>query len=112
MAITFAPFDAADYLTTPEMCAVFLTEALKSNDSPYIAHALGAVARARGMAEVARKSGLSREDLHRALSDKGNPELATLLKVLEAVGLKLAAKPIAKPARKRKGKSATRNKAA
>ena len=112
MAIKIAPFDAADYLTTPEMCAIFLTEALKSDDSAYIAHALGIVARARGMADVARKTGLSREGLYRTLSEKGNPELATLLKVLEAVGLKLVAKPVAKTARKPKTKSATRHKAA
>ena len=112
MAIKLAPFDAADYLTTPEACAIFLTEALKSDDSTYIANALGVVARARGMADVARKTGLSREGLYRTLSEKGNPELATLLKVLDAVGLRLVAKPVTKPARKPKAKPAIRNKAA
>ncbi len=112
MAIKLAPFDVADYLTTPEACALFLTEVLESGDSAYIAHALGAVARARGMADVARKTGLSREGLYRTLSDKGNPELATLLKVLEAVGLKLVAKPASKTVRKPKAKSSARRKAA
>jgi probable addiction module antidote protein len=113
MAIKIAPFDAADYLTTPEACAVFLTEVLKSDDVAYIAHALGVVARARGMAEIAKKTGLSREGLYKTLSVKGNPELATVLKILEAVGLKLVAEPAEKPKRKtRPGSAAAKRKAA
>ena len=57
MGIKIAPFDAADYLTTADACAVFMTEALKSDDVAYIANALGVVARARGMAEIAKKTG-------------------------------------------------------
>lgn len=113
MAIKVTPFDAADYLKTPEACAVFLSEALKSDDVAYVAQAIGVVARARGMAAIAKKSGLSRESLYKTLSVKGNPELATILKVLEAVGLELVAQPVkkAKP-RSRSRTAATRNKAA
>ena len=107
MAVKTTPFDAADYLTTAEACAVFLTEALKSDDVPYIANALGVVARARGMAEIARKTGLSREGLYKTLSVKGNPELATVLKILEAVGLKLVAQPAEKTKRRTRSGSAT-----
>ena len=104
-------FDAADYLTTVESCAVFLTEALKSDDVAYIANALGVVARARGMAEIAKRTGLSREGLYKTLSERGNPELATVLKVLEAVGVKLVVEPT-KAKRKPKARPATRTKAA
>ena len=113
MAIKVSPFDAADYLTTAEACAVFLSEALKSDDVAYIANALGVVARARGMAEIAKKTGLSREGLYKTLSVKGNPELATVLKILEAVGLQLVAQPAEKARRKpRSGSSAGKRKAA
>ena len=113
MAIKVAPFDAADYLTTAEACAVFLTEALKSDDVAYIANCLGVVARARGMAEIARKTGLSREGLYKTLSVNGNPELATVLKILEAVGLQLVAQPAGKARRKaRSGSVAGKRKAA
>jgi probable addiction module antidote protein len=112
MAIKIAPFDAADYLTTPEACAVFLTEVLKSDDVTYIAHALGVVARARGMAEIAKKTGLSREGLYKTLSVKGNPELATVLKILEAVGLKLVAEPAEKPKKARPRSTTAKRKAA
>ena len=113
MTIKVSPFDAADYLTTAEACAVFLTEALKSDDVAYIANALGVVARARGMAEIAKKTGLSREGLYKTLSEKGNPELATVLKILEAVGLQLVATPATKTRRKVKPRTATtRHKAA
>lgn len=107
MSIKTTPFDAADYLTTVEACAVFLTEALKSDDVAYIADALGVVARARGMAQIARKTGLSREGLYKTLSEKGNPEFATVLKILEAVGLMLVAEPAEKPKHKAKSRPAT-----
>lgn len=113
MALKTTPFDAADYLTNAEACAVFLTEALKSDDVAYIANAIGVVARARGMADIAKKTGLSREGLYKTLSVQGNPELATILKVLEAVGLKLVAEPAAKAKRRARPRAAsTRHKAA
>ena len=85
-------FDAADYLEDPEDIAFYLEEAFATEDPTYISHALGTVARAKGMSEVARKTGLSRESLYKALSAKGNPEFATILKVMRALDLKITAK--------------------
>jgi probable addiction module antidote protein len=86
------PFDAADYLTSPEAIGAFLEDVFETEDPALIAHALGAVARAKGMAKVARKAKLSRESLYKALSAEGNPEFATILKVLSALDLKISAK--------------------
>lgn len=92
MAIKTMPYDAADFLTDDETIAAYLTEALESDDPRYIAKALGAVARARGgMAQLARETGIAREALYRALSETGNPELGTALKVLHALGVRLTA---------------------
>lgn len=86
------PYDPADFLTDNETIAAYLTEALDSSDPRYIAKALGAVARARGgMAQLARETGLTREALYRALSETGNPELGTALKVIRALGIRLKA---------------------
>jgi probable addiction module antidote protein len=85
-------FDAADFLSDNETVAAYLTEALDSNDPRLIAKALGAIARARGgMAQLARETGLTREALYRALSESGNPELGTALKVMRALGIRLKA---------------------
>ena len=89
------PFDPASYLTTEDDIAAYVTEALASGETAVIAQALGAVARARGVSDIARKTGLSRESLYRALSAEGNPELATVLRVMDALGLRLAARPTA-----------------
>ena len=92
MAIKTLPYDPADFLTDDETIAAYLTEALASDDPRAIAKALGAVARARGgMAQLARKTGITRESLYRALSENGNPELGTALKVMRALGVKLVA---------------------
>ena len=92
MAIKTRPYDAAEFLTDPETIAAYLTEALESDDPRYIAKALGAVARARGgMARLARETGVTRESLYRALSETGNPELGTALKVMHALGVRLTA---------------------
>lgn len=93
MPLRTKPFDPADYLDNDEACAEYMTEALATNDPAFIADALGVVARARGMSKVARETGLSRESLYRALSADGNPELSTLLQVLRALRLRLAATP-------------------
>jgi probable addiction module antidote protein len=85
------PFDAADYLNTAEAISAYLEDMFESEDPELIAHALGTVARAKGMAEVARKTGLSRESLYKALSAEGNPEFATILKVMKALDLKITA---------------------
>ncbi|HEX4319447.1 MAG TPA: addiction module antidote protein [Acidobacteriaceae bacterium] len=91
MTLKTFPWDAADYLTDDETIAEYLTAALESNDPRIIAKALGAVARARGgMTELARNTGISREALYRALSEDGNPELGTALKVMHALGVKLS----------------------
>jgi probable addiction module antidote protein len=95
-AIKTKPYDAAEFLTDPETIAAYLTEALESDDPRSIAKALGAVARARGgMAHLARETGITRESLYRALSDTGNPELGTALKVMHALGFRLTATCVA-----------------
>ena len=86
------PFDAAEYLDSAETIAAYLEAAFEDGDSALIADALGTVARAKGMTEVARKTGLSRESLYKALSAEGNPEFATILKVMRALDLKITAR--------------------
>jgi probable addiction module antidote protein len=96
MSLKTVPFDVADFLTDDETIAAFLTEALEDDDPRFIAKALGAVARARGgMTELARSTGISREALYRALSEDGNPELGTALKVMHALGIRLSATLVA-----------------
>ena len=87
------PFDAADYLDSPEIVAAYLTEAFESDDPSAIAMAIGAVARSHGMSAVAEKAGLSRENLYRALGGDAKPEFATVVKVLRALGIDLIAQP-------------------
>jgi probable addiction module antidote protein len=91
MATRTRPFDPADYLTTEEAMAEYVSVALATSDPAFIADSLGVVARAKGMAKVARQAGLGRESLYKALSVEGNPEFATVLKVVEALGLRLTA---------------------
>ena len=93
MTLETRPFDPAAYLDSQETIAATMTEALDSNDPGFIADALGVIARARGMTQVAREAGLSRESLYRTLGPEGNPELSTLLRVLSALGLRLAIRP-------------------
>ncbi len=93
MATRTSPFDSAEYLDTPEAIEAYLEDALESGDSAIVAHALGVVARAKGMSRIAQDAGLSRESLYKALSADGNPELATVLKVIKALGLKLTIAP-------------------
>jgi len=69
-----------------------MAEAFESNDAGYIAHALGVVARARGMTQIASQTGLSREQLYRSFSERGNPTLKTTLAVMKALGIDLTAK--------------------
>lgn len=87
------PYDVAAQLRTPEEMAAYLDAWLTDapDDVAGIARALGDIARARGMAQVARDTGLSRESLYKALSRNGNPSLATILKVAKALGLRLHA---------------------
>ena len=85
------PWDAAEHLETRQDRAAYLEAALDEGDSALIAAALGDIARAKGMTEVARQTGMGRESLYKALSPDGNPEFATVLKVIRALGLKLHA---------------------
>jgi probable addiction module antidote protein len=91
MMVKAKAFDPADYLDSPEMIAAYLNEALESEDAALNAKAIGAVARAQGMTDVAEKTGLSRENLYRALGGDAKPEFATVLKVLHALGIDLVA---------------------
>lgn len=82
-------FDAAEVLTDDETIRHYLALAFEEGDPKAIQTALGTVARARGMSELAREAGVKREALYRALSEKGNPEFATIVKVLGALGWRL-----------------------
>ena len=86
------PYDAAKFLETEADMAAYLQAALDEGDSTLVIHALGNIARARGMSQIARKTGLGRESLYKALSPDGNPEFATVFKVVQALGMKLHAK--------------------
>ena len=85
------PYDVAEYLRTPEEMAAYLEASIEEadGDATFIAKALGDVARAKGMSQVARDAGLSRESLYKALSGERSPTFDTVLKVLGALGLKL-----------------------
>lgn len=87
-------FDAADYLATPEARADYIAAALEEGDAIEIRRALNTVARSLGMTAIAEEAGLGRESLYKALGDTGNPEFATVLKLMKAMGLKLSALPI------------------
>jgi probable addiction module antidote protein len=91
MATKTKPFDAARYFKTPAAQARLIDDALASGDAGYIANALGVIARARGMTELARDTGLARPALYAALSEDGNPTLETVLKVVRALGIELHA---------------------
>jgi probable addiction module antidote protein len=82
------PWDSAAYLKTDKDIANYLEAVFEDGDPALIAHALGDVARAKGMAQIAKATGLGRESLYKALSPDGNPEFATVLKVVHALGLK------------------------
>jgi probable addiction module antidote protein len=86
-------YDPAEDLGTPEAIATFMADALASQDPGYIAHALGVVARAKGMTQIAEQTGLSREQLYRSFSRRGNPTLKTMLAVMHALGVQLSATP-------------------
>ncbi len=92
MANNLADFDPAIFLDSDEAIAIFMTEAFETGDAGYIAHAIGVVAKAKGMAQIAGQTGLSREQLYRSFSAQGNPTLKTTLAVMKALGVELAAK--------------------
>lgn len=90
MTIRLKPYDSAEYLKDDEAVLAYLQEVLDAGDPDLIPHALGVVARARGMSQIAKEAGLARESLYRALSDDGNPGFGTVMKVLRAMGMNLS----------------------
>ena len=84
-------YDPAEDLGSDAAVAAFMAEAFETNDAGYVAHALGVVARAKGMAQIASQTGLSREQLYRSFSENGNPTLKTTLTVMKALGIELTA---------------------
>ncbi|QDH18106.1 addiction module antidote protein [Swingsia samuiensis] len=85
-------YDPASALVDDEEIAAFMADAFETADAAYIAKALGVVARAKGMSEIARQTGLSREQLYRSFSERGNPTLKTTLAVMRALGVDITAK--------------------
>ena len=90
---TIAPYDVAEFLETPEEMAAYLEACIEESegDAAFIAKALGDIARAKGMTQIARETGLSRESLYKALSGDRSPSLDTILKLVAALGLKFSA---------------------
>jgi probable addiction module antidote protein len=86
-------WDVTEFLDSEERIAIFLEAAFEEGDPSLISAALGEVARARGMMQIARDTGISREALYRALSKEGRPEFNTILKVMKAFGLRLSPVP-------------------
>lgn len=84
-----AAYDAAEFLDTDEDIVAYLNAALEDDDPSLLAAALGDVARARGMTQLARETGITRDGLYKALSPSGNPSFATVQKVVKALGYKL-----------------------
>jgi probable addiction module antidote protein len=93
MALKTKDWDAADYLEDAEMIAAYLDATLEDSDPQLIALALGSVARSKGMSEIAKKTGVTREGLYKALSAEGDPKLSTFLGVIKSLGLRLSVKP-------------------
>ena len=93
MPIETRPFDPAAYLDSPEAILAYLEGAFEDGDAAEITDALGVVARARGMSQLSEETGLSRQALYKALSSDGNPEFATVMKVIRALGFRLHPEP-------------------
>ena len=88
-------FDAAEYLDSPEMIVAYIDAALETGDAAFIATALGDVAKAKGMTQIAKEAGVTRDSLYKSLKEGGNPTLATVLGVMKSLGLNLT---VQKPA--------------
>jgi probable addiction module antidote protein len=122
MTIKLYPFDAADYLKTPEHVEAYLQVALEENDPEFFQEALGTVARSKGMQIISKQSKTTRAGLYKALSAAGNPEFATVMRVVEALGYRFAVhrirpkkptkKATARPPKKGARKSTVRKSAA
>lgn len=90
MPLVTRDYDAARYLDSDEALAAYIADATESGDAQELVHALGVVARAKGMTDLSRQTGLPRQTLYKALSGEGNPELATIAKVADALGYRLS----------------------
>lgn len=93
MPLETSKWDAAEYIESEEAVFAYIEAAFEDGDPAVITHALGNVARARGMTSIAREAGVTREALYKALTENGDPKLSTLLGVLKALGLTLFPKP-------------------
>ncbi len=94
MSKVLSKFDAAATLRDTKAMAEYMAAAFETEDPSYIAHSLGVVARAKGMTEIAKESGLSREHLYRSFSESGNPTLKSVLAVMSALGVRMSATAI------------------
>jgi probable addiction module antidote protein len=89
MGITTKPFDAAEHIKTPEDIAAFLEAAAEENDPAFMTEAIGIVARAIGMNEIAKQAGVTVNSLYKSLSENGNPSFSTVMRVLTALNIKV-----------------------
>ena len=101
MTVKTRRFDAASYLDTEDRQSAYIAAALETGDAEFVRDALGLVARARGVARLAKAAGLNRESLYKALGGRGNPEFSTIMRIMRALGLTLSARPTQ---RKREGR--------
>ena len=92
MPVKTKPWDVAEHLDSTESIAAYISAAMEDGDPQLITAAIGDIARARGMTQLAKDTGLSRENLYRALSEDGHPEFETVLRVLHAFGVRLDAR--------------------
>ena len=99
-------FNAAEFLDTAKKQAAYITAALETGDADFVRDALGIVAKARGMSQVAKTAELNRESLYKALGEAGNPEFSTVMRVMRALGLTLAAHPAQTKRTSKKGRAA------
>jgi probable addiction module antidote protein len=93
MARKTTKFEASDYLDSPEVIAAYITEALETGDSAFIAMAIGDVAKAKGMTSIASETGLTRESLYKSFNGTSMPEFETVRSVLDSLGMKLVVEP-------------------
>lgn len=93
MALETTKWDVTEHLDNEEAIAAYIEAAFEDGDPALIKHALGDVARARGMTSIAKEAGVTREALYKALSEKGDPKLSTLIGVMKALGVRLSVAP-------------------
>lgn len=91
---SLSQFDAAEYLDSPEARAEYLRAAMETEDMPFILDAIGVLARAKGMSQVAEEAGVGRASLYKTLRADSNPEFGTVLRVMHALGVRLSAEPV------------------